>query len=257
MAVVETGNPPVIAAWPQIVVGPPGGSGSPVNPNIITSLDYEGVEGILIPVQNGNRIVADIRVVTGPPQPGDDDEYYAYKLFNADGSAVGQGTFFVPVLGIATPGPTGVNWALNVFNREERELSDRDYQDRTLDSSRVGTLAPDIIWAEFRDGWMFEAFESAPDRPYVNVHMNLDDQEAAGGEMDVDLSLRVAGLTPGGAYLAIHEVVRDDYFDILQPGFGILRKGHVYNVGLDDPRTPSLDHEFAFPLLVTGDLPPE
>lgn len=230
------------------------------NPDLITSLD-DGIEGVFSTGESPGRILINIVLLTLQGNPGDPVKIYCYKFFNADGTAVGYGTFDVAPIGSFNTQPLGLGWGVNVWNREEREIAERTYDNFTTDGSRVGTSTPDVLWFEIAGGWLFD-----PDQDEQGIYavfpgdcenLLIRVQDADQGDyLYAEGALRIAGIGATGSYLIIHTVTNLDWSWPGVPGWpGILRAGHMYDLSLDDPHFPGLEYTYPQKLVVIGTNP--
>jgi len=243
--------------WPKVAVM------QTSNPAMITQLS-DGIADVYSFAPSPGRLLINISIITIEGNIGDETEYYSFKFFNDDGTAVGQGTFDFEPIGDFKTKPVGVNWGVNVFDREELDMNSRVYDDFTIDSTTVGWDAgrPDVLWFEFGGGWMFEILQDPEgtvasfdvnDNP--NVHVYAIAREG-GDNFFMEMSLRVIGLTAAGNTIAIHTLTPSDW---RYPGVGSwpgrFTQGELFDLYLDDPHYAGQEYQFAQPLLVTGPDP--
>lgn len=235
------------------------------NPASIQSLDDNEEVGIIIIDRNKSRMVVDVGWVTYSGNPGDPDRNYAYKMFTESGTPVGQGTFVAAPMGVFSAKPVGKNWGVNVFNREERELADREYTNFVIigDNAQNANPAKDVLWFEIAGGWMFDWDQDAtgvyqtPDFALGNnVLIKATDNDNMENHY-MSLGLSVIGLTALGDYIAIHIVTADDFDKAGAPGWaGKFDPGHNYTLELDDKHWAGVEWTFDTNFLtVSGNNP--
>jgi len=169
------------------------------------------------------------------------EEKWSYKLFNADDSAFGQGTFMLESFRADDPPPMATasnSWGVNVYDRDNTPTASITdlvglFNNRTLRHSMAGTDTPDVIWCEFNGGYMYDF---NPDDGSNNVRLVFSYQDDTGSPEYVPADLRIAGITDTGDWLAIHVVTPDDYYK--PGGFGQFVDGLTYVVHLQDSRFP-------------------
>ena len=211
----------------------------------------EGIVGVVPSERNPHHIILDIGFISYPGGVGDPTREYAYKVFMADDTVLGIGTFDVSPIGLSVDPPTGYNWGVNAFDREERDLSERGYSNAVVYGSTVGGTTPDVLWVEFYGGHIFwPSSESDLEAPNVRVRLTDAVDE---GYMEIPLLMRIAGLGAQGSVICIHPFVNEDFANPGYPGWpGILDDACTYEVALDDPHWPGIEHEFSETLSVNG-----
>ncbi|MBN2082208.1 hypothetical protein JW859_08365, partial [bacterium] len=232
------------------------------DPATIEYNDPDELTGVIPVEYNSGRICVDIAVLTVLGQPGDPTRTISYRLFESDQTPVGCGTFTIEPLGSLLAAPTGVDWGINVWDREAKAIADRTYDDFTLDGAAVGTATPDVLWFELKDGWFFDfdqidntAFRSTDSSSNDNVKIRFEDA-ADGSYMYADCSLRIAelGADPGYIALFVPSIYAFKYPGI--PGWpGIFETGHTYSIQLEDIHYAGIEHTFANSLIVVGTNP--
>lgn len=252
--IVASGTDPDVITWES---RQPAGDGGPIWTENVLSND-EGEPGwLLVSNRHPGRIVVDLGAL---PPTGDDPEPYVYKLFSEDGSTVGAGSFNkagafplpVPSPTVATPN----SWGVNVFNRNATAsltLGQRDYGDvsekKTVQGNTVDTDTPDVLWFEFRDGWVFSS------NPQNNVRALIDAQNEGIFDARMNIDLRIIGVDNDNQYIAIAPLQRFHFFDPDDPR-GNLFETETYDVRLDDPTKPG-DFETSYDkTLFVGSMPP-
>ena len=246
--------------WPKVAIVETG------DPNTINSLS-DGMSGIISYLPSPGRLRCDVSVITTAGDPGDPDEEYSFKWFNSDASVVGQGTFTYTPTGTYQVQPVGRYWGVNVFDREEGDLADRDYTGKNIvDGSSVAGAnpTPDVLWFEFGGGWMYESeqnaegiYSSASAADDVNVLVHLVNS-VTDEDFYMGLGVRAAGLTTSGDIIAIHSLTQLAWTYSGIPAWpGKLESGQSYDVWLDDPAFAGGDGEYHYstPLVVTGPNP--
>jgi hypothetical protein len=160
----------------------------------------------------------------------------AYKVFNVNDTAAGQGELLAAALRPDDPAPFAVNWGVNVFDRlntQDMRIADLPglFVNRIVNEATANTGTPDVLWFQFSGGYMFD-FE--PSDGNNNVRAVLEPWDGSGESFDMYsfIDLRVAGVL-GGDYLAIHPITVNDFFPS-----GNLLSGWSYVVHLDDSRIP-------------------
>lgn len=230
------------------------------NPETITSLE-DGIPGVASVAESCGRLLIDISVLTPQGNPGDPVRTYCYKFFNADGSSIGWGEFDVAPDGSLLVSPEGVAWGVNVWDREERELVDRTYDNFTVDGDTVGTATPDVLWFEIEGGWLYDSdqyykgmysyFPSDFDNMLIRVKST-----ASADTYYIEGGLRLAGVNSSGSYILIHEITNIEWRNPGVPGWpGILESGASYSLSLDDPHFEGIEYMFEDELLTTGTNP--
>lgn len=242
--------------WPRVAVQ------QTDDPDNITSLDDEAnIEGPSAFAEGPGRILIDVIYISPDGQPSDPTLSYALKLFNADGSAVGQGVFDMAPIGNFNTKPTGKNWGVNAFDREDLELNGRHFDNFVTDGTMVGSARPDVLWFEFGGGWVFDTAQDEKGT-YANYPLDANNvmihvKNAGSNDTEyMEMALRVVGLDAAGYFLAIHTVTNLDWRWPGTPGWpGQLKTGDHFILSIDDPHYPGLDYTFPQQLIVTGDNP--
>jgi hypothetical protein len=255
------------AVYPKIVF-----QANSTDPADITDVnDPDAVPGIGVLERRFDRVYVDILGITPSGGPGDPEVPYSFKLFNAGGSAVGSGTCLISPLQIDAIQVTGVNWGINVWNRENFLVADRGthYTSHTINGDTMTTLTPDILWVEFNGGYVFDWNEYWQDDDFPppikqdNVSVVLHDNDEISGEMNMYVQLNIIGIGATGNYIAINNLNRTDtlgnfiyWASTIDPWPGILTPGHTYTVNLDDPHSAGFEWTFTgLDLDVTGNNP--
>ncbi|MBN2082181.1 hypothetical protein JW859_08225 [bacterium] len=243
--------------WPKVAVV------QTSNPSTITQLS-DGMADVYSFAPSPGRLLINISIITIEGNIGDETEYYSFKFFNDEGGAVGQGTFDFEPIGDFKTKPVGVNWGVNVFDREELAMNARAYDDFTVDSTTVGFDAarPDVLWFEFGGGWMYQTDQdpkgvssSLDVSVSPNVHVYVE-QRDGGENFYMELSLRVIGLTAAGNTIAIHSLTPSAWRYPGVPGWpGKFTQGELFDLFLDDPHYAGQEWQYPQPLLVTGPDP--
>jgi len=174
----------------------------------------------------------------------------------------GEGTFVCSPVQTPPDTPTAVDWGINLWNREDGNLNDRDYATHVLNADTVGSPTPDVFWFELRDGWFFdsdqvdeEVFSAADGSADDNVKVCFEDTADA-SMMYADCTLRIVGLTYHRNYIMLFIPTAAAFAN---PGAsdwpGIFDTGHTYNIHLEDPHFTGLEDTFTEQLTVTGANP--
>ena len=241
--------------FPRIIVQETG------NPYDI-DFDDESEPGVMVAQRCPGRLVVDIAALTIGGGPGDPVRQYAYRCFNSDGFVIGHGYFDVSPIGGFAPQPVGVDWGVNVWDREEREIGDRDFSYKVLDGSTIGGVEPDVLWFELSGGWLHDweqddsqVYAGNPYPETANVTVRIEDQSTEDW-MFLECSLRIAGIGPSATWIVVH---KPDVMAFRFPGVpgwpGIFEPDHTYDVQLDDPRFFGAEYTYSGALTVTGTNP--
>ena len=222
----------------------------------------DGIPGVTSAEECPGRLLIDISLLsTQRATLGIPSRLYCYKFFNADGTAVGQGTFDLSPIGYLGASPIGRNWGVDVWDREELALNQRTYDNFITDGSAVGTTTPDVLWFEIAGGWFFD-YDQDEDQAYATWPggcENLLIQVKNASTSDyyyAECALRIAGLGTGDDYIVIHTITTLDWFYPGVPGWpGKLDTGNTYILSLDDPHFPGVEYTFAQNMAVTGTNP--
>jgi hypothetical protein len=172
---------------------------------------------------------------------------YAYKLFNSNGTAVGQGTFVTQYLRADDGPPIGAGpgtWGVNVFDRlntPTATLNDLPglYGNRNVKHSSLSTGTPDVLWFEFKGGYMY----APAGQETANTKAIMEWWEGNGNSnfpASMALDLRAEAVLPNGNFLAVHPVTEADF----QTGGGNFIPGSFYIVHLDDPHYAGWDYQY-------------
>jgi hypothetical protein len=233
------------------------------NPGLITSWQ-DSIPGVYGFEQDPNKLYVSIAAITPESSPEDPIRTYAYRVFNKDGPPVGGGTFSVSPVNQPLPEPSGIGWGVNVFNREDKPLSDREFSNHLLDADKVdwNFPEPEVLWFEVRNGWMFDSnqdasgvFRYAADAGTQNLLVLVTDVES-GDCCYLSTAARVAMLIEGDSYLLIHALTPSAFTHPTEPNWdGILDPGREYTLALDDPNWPGTEYEFEDRLTVSGSNP--
>lgn len=233
------------------------------NPANITSL-ADNILGVVMYETIPGRLVVDVTVISQEGGVGDPTRTYSFKFFNANGSAVGQGTFMMAPIGSFNVEPTGYDWGVNVWDRDVGELNMRTYDDFFVDGDTIGidAVRPDVLWFEFGGGWVFDVEQDAEgvyadgdDIDSPNVRVRLVDR-AGSGNFYMSFGLRIAGLSAAGNYLAIHALnIRAWEWPGIGAWPGMFDGGKSFDVQLDDPHYAGIEYTYPQPLFVTGTNP--
>jgi hypothetical protein len=224
------------------------------NPNGIDETTT-GLPGVILVTSElqPNRICVDCQALPNPDQ-ATPLRHFAFKLFDKNDLAVGQGTFDSAFLLPDVPNVVGVNWGVNAMNRVDADISTRDYTNHTADGSTIDGATPDVLWFEFTDGWMFDYDKAQPSDNNVAAYVTRisDDQIQS-----MRLDLRVAGVTSASTYIALHVLGDNDFASApnIDGWPGILRGGEEYTMQLDDPTKPGIESTFVDTLFVSNDAP--
>ena len=239
--------------WPRVAIV------ETDDPATITSYG-DCLPGIVPYMANTHRLTLDIAVLTVAGGPGDPAVTYSYKVFNADGTSAGDGTFVVHPSGSGAVTPAGVDWAIDVWDRESREIADRTYTDRTLDGTNVyeGNPTPEVLWFEFTNGWYFDA-DPDNDGVYASLSTGRDDLcirfENTSSVEAMYTSVRpvIAGIGTEGAVIAIWTPAAISFLNPSVPGWpGVFSPGETYSVSIDDPHFAGIEHTYSGILTVVG-----
>jgi hypothetical protein len=165
----------------------------------------------------------------------------AYKLFNENGTALGQGEMVMQALRFDDGPPTVTGpgtWGVNVFDREttaDAEIEDLAglFTNKTIRLSNVGSPRPDVLWFQFNSGYVYDFEPSDGDNNVKAVFEWWDGNENEFSPHYAIANLRVAGIAPNGDFLALHVVTENDVF----PNGNFL-DGMSYIVHLDEQQTP-------------------
>ncbi len=226
MGVTET------EAFPRIVVikgdTAPGGGADPAT----IAFDTAGEPGVIVTERSPARVLVNTLALE---IPGAGELDYAYKLFNENQSAAGQGQFFTVALRINDPAPFAVNYGVNVFDRfatSGMTLADLPtlFTSKTINRANNGQPEPDVIWFQFNGGYVHDSV------PGYNTRAVFEEKDGVLSPGVYTVDLRVAGIGPNGDYLALHVVTEDDYYT--PGGNGVFLEGLEYIVRLDDPKFP-------------------
>lgn len=207
-------------------------------------------ESALVPDgMNPNKMVLDIATLGGG-NFGELPKEYAFKLYDKFDNEMGSGTFEIAPMPIAAPGPTGLQWGINVFDILGRGMADyaiSDWSYQILQADSVGTGTPDVMFVEFTDGTV-----SNWPATLGNGNMEIVFRDAGGATMNVPVDIRAVGLGAGINLIAIHEFVDSDFFSIANPD-GLLKTNESYFIDLEDPNTAdSPDYTFADLMIVVN-----
>ncbi len=157
---------------------------------------------------------------------------FGFKFFDKAERAIGQGTFTKTALGGFTAPLAGVDWGMNAYNRTGQTTKNSiSFADKSVEGNTVGTPAPDVIFAQFSGGWVFNYEDDANPNVYMYIE-NID----AGQNAKMKLNLQITGITNDGDYLAMHVMNGFDFFDGVGPGQ--LIAGQTYDVYLDYNANP-------------------
>jgi len=234
--------------WPRVAIA------QTADPADILEIG-DGLPGIVNLSPNTHRLTVDVVTLTTQGNPGDPDETYSYKVFNASGDSLGCGTFIVHKTGSAQTVATGTNWAINVWDRESLAIANRQYTDFTLDGATISTTTPDVIWFEFTGGWYFEpASYSGSGVGYDNMKALFKDTGSA-AVMESTIDVVIAGINPAGTVIAIHGVTSLDFHSLIPGWPGIFEPGKTYSVSLADRYTQEIDYTYPQTLFITGPNP--
>ncbi|MBN2081424.1 PKD domain-containing protein [bacterium] len=210
------------------------------DPSVITGPDDPTAEaGVFVAENRPGMLVVDVSILT--PEFGSAGTYYCYRVYSDTGTILGQDLFFVTGVPMVTDPPTGIDWAINVWNREALDIGDRDFTGFTLNLASFGASTPDVLWLEFDGGWMFDYNDQGP---YSNTQLLID--HATYGTLAKDI--RIVTCTPGmvGPYLGIVTFTDADIYDPGSPDDpGNLKAGETYTLKLDDPGTTGVDYVYA------------
>lgn len=196
-----------------------------------------GDAGFIVTETAPDHMTVDCAVIFNDLQSG--EQNWAYKLFNENDTAFGQGTFIAQALRFDDPAPFAVNWSVNTFDRLNTPTETTAdllglYTNRTIKHSNVGTGTPDVLWFQFNGGYMFN------ESPAFNTKAVFEWWDGNGNDFSdsiARLDLRIAGIAPNGDYIALHVVTEDDYYT--PGGLGNFIDGMSYIVHLDDPKYPT------------------
>ncbi|MCC7477783.1 hypothetical protein IT575_04930 [bacterium] len=219
----------------------------------ITFNDPANLEGQFTTVASytePGRIVIDIAAIR-PVGDLEGTVTFGFKFFNQDTSAVGQGTFTKTALGGFISPLVGVDWGVNAYNRTgQLAKSSISFADKSVEGNTVGTPTPDVIFAQFSGGWVFNYEDDAN----PNVYLYLENTESA-QNMKMKMNLQLTGITDEGDYLGMHVMNSFDFFDGIGPGQ--LIPGQTYDVYLDYNANPVAAYSFGATkrLTVTSGLP--
>ncbi|GEM_PF-2479510 len=234
------------------------------NPALIESLS-DNIAGVASFQPSPGRLLIDVLVISQPGGIQDPTRTYSFKFFNANETAVGQGTFTMAPLGNFVTQPEGANWGVNVWNRTDGEINDRSYAGKNfVNGNTVGidAISPDVLWFEFGGGWVFDVdqdvegvYDSSTANPTSNTQVRMVDQ-GGDGSFYMSISLRIVGLLPSGNYLAIHALTPPCWEWPGVTGWpGQFDAGKSFDVKLVDPHFPGYEYTYPQALFVTGDNP--
>jgi hypothetical protein len=185
-------------------------------------------------------MVIDIAALEPVPVDNPSSVIYGYKFFGRTNDPttdttgalspnLGTGQFFKNALGTGVPPLLGEEFGVNAFNRTGQTLiTDADWTNKTVQGSTVGSPAPDVFFVRWQGGRVYD-----PDTGNNNVYAVVEnsDPETTQGQAEAYLELRIAGITPSGAYIGVHPFANSDFFDGITGG--ILLTPFSYNVYLD------------------------
>ena len=246
-------SPQGFSIWPQVLIKNFTATGA----SDVTSADIplatpsgpiywsaSGASAIIVAQHGLGRVVVDIAGL-----PTDDGEFgpinYGFGLFSPQGVdylEVGEGTFTMsPVDG--TVAPNAINWGIDAFDREERDLDNGDYSNHILNGSFVNDpVQPFVLWIEFNGGNVYD-WEQNEEKVWKlngsldNIYVQVKDVDQPADVRIMEVGLRLVGVTPTGTFLAIHTITNRDFVKFGAPPsqtWGILAPGHKYEVSVND-----------------------
>jgi hypothetical protein len=220
---------------------------------------------LLVTHRNPSRLTVDIAVMPKPQVDGDITDW-SFKLFNEDGSTVGQGSFRMKFpTDPATPAPAVSgpdDWGVDVFDRDNTltlKLSERDFGGANTKNMVNGNtlnigVPPDVIWFEFSDGWVFNENQFS----LSNVYAVIEEVNQSVGDRNMNMALRIVGINDENRYLAIHPIRHGDFrFDTAFNELGgNLTVGQQYRVHLKDPTKAGTWQTSYTKQMLVGSYPP-
>lgn len=233
------------------------------NPLAITSWT-DSIPGVLTFDQDPNKLWVDIAAITDTGNPSDPWRVYSFRVFNQDGQAEGGGTFAVSPVDLPVQAPVGIDWGVNVFNRESKSLTEREFTTHVVDADAVYGDAPepDVLWLEVGGGWLFDSSQEAggvyrtPDEAQTGNLLIAVTDESSGDKYFMGTAVRVVLPSEGDSFLLLHELSPADFAKQTDPDWvGILNPGHEFTLALDDPRWTGAEYEFEDKLVVIGTNP--
>ncbi|MCB1216131.1 hypothetical protein KDL44_01980 [bacterium] len=205
-----------------------------------------GAASAIILVQHGlGRIVVDIK---GLPTEGPDFSSinYGFGLFSPQGSdflEVGEGTFTMSPFD-DTVAPNAINWGIDAFDREARDLDNGNWSNHIVNGNFVNDpVQPFVMWVEFNGGTVYDWVQNEEKVHKVNtsldnIYIQVKDVDQPADTRIMEVGLRLIGVTPTGTFLAIHTITNRDFVKIPAPPpsetWGILAPGHSYEVSIND-----------------------
>jgi hypothetical protein len=254
-------------------------------PRVVVKADASGpISGLDDPDQEpacpvllrgAGRVVVDVSSLTSGQGLQDPGTKYNVELFDQGGVELGTGSFTYDNNNSFAPSLADLNWGVNVFDREDLDLSARNYDENinpdvhTVDGSNLKNpvFPVPVVFFEWYGGSMSawqqqEEFVSnqpptGNDLAYgLNAYVQVQDEDT-GRSMYWEIGLRLSGVDPDGTFIGIHTVTLDDYQN---PGFpggsdGVFDTGGTYDMTLFDPAHPGSQLGFTDKLHVQGNNP--
>jgi hypothetical protein len=200
--------------------------------------------GVIL-VQHGlGRIVVDIAAV--PKKDGDFGSVaYAFGLYTPQGTdflPVGTGKFTMNPFSTTTK-PNAIDWGIDAFDREARDLDNGNYSNHIINGNFVNDpVQPFVLWVEFNGGNVFdwnqnEAGVHKVNTNLDNIYIRVIDVDQPSDERIMEVGLRLIGVTPTGNFLGIHTITNKDFVKFGAPPsetWGILQPSHKYEVRIWD-----------------------